>query len=343
MTTPSTAVNVLVQTQKMSDPMTSYGKSLVFDFSTQIPAEQMILAYSVALSGFSVQYATQSTVSDERVQQFAIGLVPNLVGNQVIVASNILLTDYNGDAASENQDVSGRESYAIVTVIAIIGTSPTNSWTVTNAFWITSGKDTVSIPSYTNNLAYSQQYIAGFDFSFGSNQQQLNGFQLDTSFASGDPNTSVILSGTVNMSINSDKGLGTVGLGFLAFESPPSGQELGVAIVPVPNPSWSMDSKGSNGMTATFTADITVPSGYQIAPQAAYLMSSIYLDFKDYHDLAIIAAGLTNATLTVDNNNNQVSGSLQMNLYSDEGISTYRIQSDSKLGGWVLVVFEPVS
>lgn len=345
MSTPSTAVQVLVQTQKMSDPMTSYGMSLVFDFSTQISAGQMILAYSVALSGFSVQYATQSTVSDEQVQQFGIGLVPNLVGNQVTVACNILLADYDGDAASETQDVSGRESYAVVTVIAIVGTAPTNNWTVTNAFWVPSGKDTVSIPSYTNNMACSGWYIAGFDYLYSDKtKHQINGFKLGTSSNAGDPSTSVMLSGNITMSTDDHySGNGTLGFGFLAFENPSAGQVLGVEIVTVPNPSWSMDSKGSNGMTATFTADITVPSGYQIS-QAAFLMSSIDLDFKDYHDLAIIAAGQTDAALNIDNTNNQVSGSLQMNLYSDEGLGgTYRIQTDSELEGLVLVVFEPAS
>ena len=50
------------------------------------------------------------------------------------------------------------------------------------------------------------------------------------------------------------------------------------------------------------------------------------------------------ATLNIDNTNNQVSGSLQINLYSDEGMGgTYRIQTDSNLEGLVLVVFEPAS
>jgi hypothetical protein len=343
MTTPSTAVNVLVQTQKMSDPMTSYGMSLVFDFSSQIPSGQMILAYSVGLSGFSVQYATQSMVSDEQVQQFGIGLVPNLVGNQVVVACNILLADYGGDAASETQDVSGRESYAVVTVIAIVGTAPTNNWTVTNAFWVPLDNDTVSIPSYSNNMACSGEYIAGFDYLFsGNTKHQINGFKLGTSSNSGDPNTSVMLSGSLTMSTDdSYSGNGTLGLGFVAFENPPAGQVLGVVIPTVLNSdlTWSMDSNGSNGMTTTYIANIDVPDGYKIS-QAAYLMSSVYLDFGEYHDLAIIAAGQSSAA--VDIGVGQVTVSLQMNLYSDEGLGgTYRIQSSSQLDGLILAVFEP--
>jgi hypothetical protein len=348
MSTQATAVQLLVQTQQMSDPMTSYGKSLVFDFSKlpngqPVPDGQQILAYSVALSGFQAQYATQSNSSDEQVQQFAVGLVPNLVGSQVIVTSNVVLADYDGDAASETQDVDGRESYAIVTVIAIIGTTPTNDWTVTNVFWLSSGADSVNnIPSFTNNMACSGQYVAGFDFLYtGNTKHEINGFKLSTSSNTGDTNTDVVLSGAVTMSTDSKyDGGGTVSLGFLAFENPSEGVTLGVDIV-TPTFSWD-DPDDSNGITGSFTADIDVPPNYQIS-QAAFLLSYIYLDFKDYHDLGIIAAGVTDTTINIDNTNNQVSGSLIMNLYSDEGISKYSIQKDSSMNGLVLVTFEPAS
>jgi len=345
MTTQITApaVQLLVQTQQMSDPMTSYGQSLIFDFGKQIQSGQQILAYSVALSGFLVQYATQSDVADEQVQQFAIGLVPSLVGSQVVVTSNILLADYDGDAASETQDVSGRESYALVTVIAIIGSAPTNTWTLTNTFWLQSGgSGSVNIPSFTNNLAYSSQYIAGFDFLFaGDTKEEVNGFKLITSSTAVSSTTDVVLNGSVTMSTDDKYSVeGTVSLGFLASENPSDGEVLGFEIIELSDLSWSSPN-GSNGMTASFSQNVNVPSGYQIS-NAAFLMSYIYLDFDKYHDLQIIGAGQSGA-LSVSNSNNTVSGSLLMNLYSDEGISKYSIQSDSSLTGSILVAFEPIS
>jgi hypothetical protein len=337
-----TAVQLLMKTQQMSDPMTSYGYSLIFDFTEQIPEGQQILAYSVGLSGFSVQYATQSNSSSEEVQQFGIGLVPSLVSGSVVsVACNLLLTDYDGDATSEKQDVSGRESYAIVTVIAIIGTSPTNDWTLTNIFSQKSGASSGNIPAFATNAACSGQYIAGFDFLYsGNGTQEVNGFQFTTSSLAGNPNTNVILSGDVSMTTDSKYDYSaTVSLGFLAFENVSQGQVLGVDMV-TPTFSWS-DPDDSSGMTGAFSASIDVPAGYEIA-QAAFLMSYIYLDFKNYHDLGIIAAGLTSdADLTVSNN--QVSGSLIMNLYANESVGKYGIQKDSSINGWVLVTFAPVS
>src|SRR5258707_1066032 len=82
-----------------------YGETLSFDFTPEV--EQYggtVLAYGVALTGFVLDYLTNSVYFAENVGHLAVRLVPNLVGNVVTVAANATITDYDADAPNPGKN-----------------------------------------------------------------------------------------------------------------------------------------------------------------------------------------------------------------------------------------------
>lgn len=344
--TPTVIAPVIVKTMEMPIPnATSYGTGLTFDFSEDVGEGNSILAYSVGLSGFQVFYATQSNESYENVQQFSINLVPNLINNTVVVTANIVLTDYDGDAASEAQDVSDRQSYAIVTVIAIAGKTATNDWALVNIFGqaaasTSPGSPNIPIPA---SPQFNSAFISGFNFAYESgNGHGVLGLYANVSSTAGTQSNSVSLSGEVTMDADNNYSNNTslIDLGLIAATTPGSGEMQNFQIVGV-SPTWNSPDSGY-GITGSFTQTISdIPSGYQIS-NAAFLMTKIDLHYgnNNYHNLGTIAAGLQHAT-TVTVSGNTLTGSLVMNVYADEPTERV-IDSGSSLSGFVVVVFEPI-
>ena len=322
---------------------TAYGSGLSFDFSDEIPDGEQILAYAVALTACDVNYATQSSVSYEPVERFAIKLVPSLADNVVAVSVGLILTDYDGDAASEPQDVEDRLSLATVTVIAYADTSADNSWRLCNAFDLASGKWSDDIPVPAGDPLYSRVMIAGFDFEYSDNDSHgVDALQVLTGLEAGTQSNTVQIQGSCTMDAQDkyDPPRASVDLAYLFQPTPQPGAVSTIQFVDI-TPSWGDVS--DSGMSASFSETVTVPDGYQLAA-AALVMSRLDLDFGGYHDVGTIVTGLhsTTPTYTVGaTGETEVSGTLRMNLYADE-LPDKQIASDSSISASIVAVFKPL-
>lgn len=324
-----------VITKTTNDPIITFAQPMYFQFN--VPEGEAILAYAVALNYFNLQYATDSGYNSEEVAQIAVRLIHNFIGDTVLVTPQMLLTDGGGSAASETQDVSGRESTLTVSVIAWVGNTPPSSQTlqILNCYGVPSSSTAIITvnESATNNIAF----LSGFGASFGNEQEQINSLSVSTS-ASIDYGTQLTPSGSVTLASSDNAAYTLTDIGVISFTN-----DYGLALV---NATASYnDVDKSSGMSGTLTADITIPSGYSQIAAAVPLITSFDLEFggsSTYH-VALFEAGITGGpgfpsgtTFPITSSGN-LTWDLNFNMWDDRGVNSY--MDSGALAAKILVQF----
>jgi hypothetical protein len=315
-----------VRTATMSDG-NSFASPLEFDFSGDIGTGEQILSYAVAMSGFVLNYETNSPYWAEKAGQLAVALTPNLFGTALDVCGNVVLTDYDGDAARDpGESVSDPGSVAQVTVLAVIGIpAPGRSPVAGTAFGLPSGQDSGNVPigSNTDTVAFLAGFsLAGTSGSTGS----IGGLSL-TSSVSSPVADEVKLNGEA--STPGFQTTGTVDVGVLAYGAALTGFQ----IVPV-SVSWSSPDDES-GMNGSFSATCTVPSGQSIT-QAALLLQDVSIVYEDTAEFQMIRA-MPVGNLSI--NGDVVSGTFNLNMYNPDFGAREYIKSSSNATMSVIVQF----
>ncbi|MFI9596728.1 hypothetical protein [Nonomuraea sp. NPDC052265] len=305
-----------VRTQKMPSG-NAFASPVVFDFSGDIGQGEQILAFAVALSGFLVNYETNSSFWAESVGAVGASLTPNLFGDTVVLGGNVMLTDYQGDTARCFWDgESDPASVVQATALAVIGTSVTTAVCGTT-FGLQSGADSppIDVPDGAQNLAF----LSGFSVASATGGRGYIGGLTLSSGVSSPLNDQVQVNGTTALTdFQSD---GTVDIGLLSYLPDLTGFDVARTV----DVNWSAPDK-ENGMTGTFQATFTIPDGYSQIVNAAILLQDVTIVYGDTTTLELIGA-MQSSDLTISGA--QVSGSFILNIYNpDWGARTY-ITSDS--------------
>ncbi|MGQ5260942.1 hypothetical protein ACTWLT_09325 [Micromonospora sp. ZYX-F-536] len=304
-----------VRTQAMPDA-NPFASPVVFDFTADIDSGEQILAYAVAMSGFVLNYQTNSAWWAEDAGAVGVSLTPNLIGTVVAVGGNVMLTDYDGDSAIDppNSD-SGPGSVAQVSVLAVIGTPYTSAPVCATAFGLTSGQDSSVVPIGDNTTSLA--FLSGFSVAASDGTGEIGGLTLASSVASPVGNQ-VTVNGSVGLTNFSTTG--TVDVGLLSYGADLVGFDVQAASV-----TWLLP-EGQQGMTGVFFVDFTIPSGYSSVAQAALLLqdvSIVYDDTAEFQLIQVMQAG----DLSI--NACTVSGSVVLNLFNPDTGAHHYICGDS--------------
>ncbi|MCW2933118.1 MAG: hypothetical protein JWM19_4080 [Actinomycetia bacterium] len=303
----------------------AFASPVLFDFTDDVGQGEQILGYAVGMSGFLLNYVTNSDYWAENAGTVAASLTPNLLGNVIVVGGNVLLTDYDGDSARDFPDGSkDPASVAQVTALAVIGTSLTTTVCGT-AFGLTTGKDSQEINISNNtNLAF----LSGFSVAgTGGDAGEIGGLTL-TSSVSSPYQDQVTVNGTTSLS--NFPTTGTVDVGILSYGSDLEGFDVQPATV-----KWG-DPNGVQGMTGTFLNTFTIPAPYSQIANAAILLQGVTIHYGDTANFELIEA-MQPSGLSIDGD--QVSGAFTLNMFNpDFGARTY-ISRDSTAALSVIVQF----
>jgi hypothetical protein len=310
-----------VVTHSLSSPRIAFGQSIPFVFD--LSGGAAIISYAVVLGAFDLRYATDSSHDSEPVGQVAVRLIPNLIGDTVLVTPQLLLTDGNGSATSEDQDVSGRVSTLTASVIAWVSTSVPASQTLQllNAYGIQSDAPaTVTI----NSAATYKSFLTGFAASFSDDSVDLNGLSVSTS-SSVENGSAMTLESTTTLQGSSAAPDSFADVGLVSFTSAVSGLALLSATA-----SFS-DANEKSGITGTLSATIDIPSGFSKIVAAVPLIESFSTSFKSGStaQIAELAAGITGGpgfpggtTFPITESGTQT-WNLYFNIWGDRGSNTY--------------------
>ncbi|APR79634.1 Hypothetical protein A7982_04981 [Minicystis rosea] len=310
-----------VITQTMSSPNIVFGQTLPFTFD--LSGGGAIISYAVALSSFDLRFATDSSHDSEPVGQVAVRLVPNLVGDTVLVTPQLLLSDGNGSAGSESQDVSGRTSTLTASVLAWVSTSVPASQTLQllNAYGIQSD---APAPVTINSAATYKAFLTGFAASFSDDAVDLNGLSVSAS-SSVENGTALTLESTTSLQGDSTAPDSFADVGLVSFTSAVSGLALVSATA-----SFN-DANEKSGISGTLSATIDIPSGFTKIVAAVPLIESFSASFKNSStaQIAELAAGVTGGpgfpggtTFPITESGTQT-WSLYFNIWGDRGSNTY--------------------
>jgi hypothetical protein len=318
-------MGISVRTSTLS-PVTAYGNVINVDFSSDVGSGERVLAYSVALSYFRFQWATDSHNSFADVGQIGITLVPNLTGNTVSITANMVLTDYDGSGAAEPADAGndGRESYVRVTVIAYIASSDNNAYAVLGTAYGVNGS-TPAVPISPSGVPLTYAFISGFNATASSAAGMKS---LNVSVSAGTAsNNSVPLTGACSTVGDNGTTTGTVDVGVLSTPNTSFGVNL------LSNLSWSKPDE-ENGMSCAFSTTFPLSAGQSIA-HAGVILQKLFLTFDDPHSVEYLEAGVTTDPLTISGGT--VSGSLILNLYKNGAWpDEYWIDKSSTLTAYVV-------
>ena len=309
-----------VITQTMSSPNITFGQTLPFTFD--LSGGGAIISYAVALGAFDLRFATDSGHDSEPVGQLAVRLVPNLVGDTVLVTPQLLMSDGNGSAASEDQDVSGRTSTLTVSVLAWVATSPPAGQTLQllNAFGIQAD---APAPVAIDSSAIYKSFLTGFAASFSDDADSINSLSVSTT-ASVENSSSLTLESTTTLQGSSAASSAFADVGLVSFTSAVTGLAL------VDATATFNDADGKSGMTGSLTATIDIPSGFTRIAAAVPLIESFSVSFKGSStaQIAELAAGITGGpgfggtTFPITTSGTQT-WNLYANIWGDRGSNTY--------------------
>jgi hypothetical protein len=304
------------QTNTSSGP---YGQCLQFDFSHDIGPSQFILSYGVALSGWCMDYDTNSIDWAEKLGELGINFVPNLGSGSVLyVTANPYMSDYDGDAAGFGSP----PTLIQATAVALIG-SQANGGFVGNTYAI---EDAQTGPVYD----------IGDNPIWGG---WLSGFMLDSQ----DPGDvrSIALAATLNGPTDQQFTLSSVATttdvvttgsidAFVLsypYPEPPTDadQPANFQIVPA---AITWDSvNGKQGMTGSFSASFSPPSGMTIT-NWGILQQKVQLDYTD-DELQLVAAQYCGSFPTNPPDGNTVEGSFVVNIMNPDATHHDSIKSSS--------------
>jgi hypothetical protein len=305
----------------------AFASPVLFDFTGDVGQGEQILAYAVGMSGFLLNYVTNSDWGywAESAGTVAVSLTPNLLGNVLAIGGNVLLTDYDGDSARDFPDGDDNPaSVAQVTALAVIGTSLTTTVCGT-AFGLTSGRDSQEINIHTNtNLAF----LSGFSVAgTGGDADEIGGLTLTSSVSSPYQNQ-VTVNGTTSLSNFATTG--TVDVGILSYGSDLTGFD----VQPV-NVNWGAPN-GEQGMTGTFQNTFTIPASYSQIANAAILLQDVTIVYGDTANFELIEA-MQPSGLFIDGD--QVSGGFTLNMFNPDATAKTYISGESTVKLSVIVQF----
>jgi len=313
-------MNVLSVRSASTTGAIAYGETLLFDFSSDVPAGGQVLAYAVGLAGWTLAYVTTSDLFAENVALLGVKLVPNLVGNQLYVVANALMTDYDGDfgAGPPNQYP---PTSAQVTAIAIVGTGPIAGQEVLgNLYGIANGATSPGIDVGENT--FNVVFLSGFDLAVTGLPGKISGLSLGISLGL----VQEQLTATASASADGLESSGSIDA--LVLSAPQV-----VAVLPA---IINFSAPDENGLSGTFSVAFDPPAGSSIV-QAAVLQQRIDLQFAggDTHEINLVSAMLAGG-LTI--NGNVVSGAYTLNILNPD-FPANTIGSDSSATIWVIAQF----
>ena len=303
-----------------------FAQPVRFDFSENVGSGEQVLAYAVAMSGFMLNYDTDSDYWAEPAGRAAVNLVPNLVGNVLQVDGNVVLTDFDDDSARSTPGDGSPVSGAQITAIALIDSSEGGGFVLGNAFGMPSGQNSppITVAGNTDN----QVFIAGFSVQ-GQNGSagSIAGFSVGSSV--GEPiQQAVNVTGTVGMAEMNTTG--TVDIGLLSV---PAGGNQNFGVQPAAI-TWGAPN-GGDGMLGSLSATFQVPASKKIVA-AALLLESVDIVYEDTAEIQQISA-LQKGDLQVDGST--VTGQFVLNMYNpDFGARTY-ISATSTASIFVIAQF----
>ncbi len=276
-------MSLQVVTQNMTSPYVAFAQPMQFQFDLNGGA---IISYFVVLDYFQLKYATDSEYNSEQVAQLGVRLISNLIGDTVVVTPQLLMTDGNGSAASEDQDVSGRDSFVTASVVAWVADSPPSnlSLQLLNAYGVQS--QTSDVISIASGASY-HSFLAGFGATFGNEMDEVCSLSASTD-TSVENSTELTLETKTDLVGHSTAGYSMTDAGLVAFTNAMTGIALVDATVSVGS------VNGTSGIDGTLSADITIPSGYSQIAAAIPLIDSFSISFgnNDAHHIAELAAGI---------------------------------------------------
>ncbi|MFL6276567.1 MAG: hypothetical protein ACJ74G_15365 [Blastocatellia bacterium] len=323
-------ISVRLVEMDYSSYVTVAGTQISLDFSSDVGEGESVLAYTVGLSFFQVRYATDSSESSEDIGQMGVSLVPNQVGNTVYVTVNQILTDFDGSGASENQDVSGRNSYVWITGIAYIGTSLSNQTAIVcTAYDLPStGTSSPGIAINSSVGVDNNYFLSGFDvyFSPKGGSAEPDGFSVS---ASANISSSIAtLNGKVALDTSGQSSTGSVDVGFMST--------FGVNNYAVKE--WSNTwgkASNSNFQTASLSESFTIPEGYTKISNAGLLLQKVDLSVGNDHHIQEIGFGVVDNGLTISGDT--VTGTLGVSMWGDRDGNYYLNSGD--LTAYLIVQF----
>lgn len=270
-------------TKSTTTPIITFAQPMTFTFD--VASNEAILGYTVALSYFDLRYGTNSPHNSEEVAQVAVRLIPNLIGNTILITPQMLLANGSGAAAAENQDDSGRESTVTVTVVALVGTSPpvNNSLQLLNAYNIHDAAPPITV----NASAYFHAFLAGFAASFSGEDREISTLSASVS-ASVNNGTELTLQASTALVGGSTASNYFADTGLVAFTRDIAGMALVDATVSIGS------ANKSNGATGTLSANLAIPAGFNRIVAAVPLINAFSIGYDgDSYTVAELAAGIT--------------------------------------------------
>lgn len=305
--------------------ISAIGETLVFDFSSDVTSGNSILNYGVALSGFLLNYETNSSDWAEQMGMLTVNFAPNLIGTRLYVMANAIMTDYDGDAGhAPSTDNSNPACTIQATAIALIGSSIESPAVVLgNLYDIGNGQS--SSPIKIGQDYFYGAFLSGFSLAASGGSA---GSVSSLSFAVTDNVTQDELTVTASTSVGS---MGTVGsVDALLFAAPTT--LTGFQIVPVNIEFQAPD--GNQGMTGSFLAEFDPPDGLKIL-NCGLLLQNVNIIYGDNAQFQV----LSSSGFTFPPIHNNVAGLYTLNIYNpDFGARTY-ISSNSSVIMYAIAQF----
>ena len=309
---------------------TSFASPVVLDFSADVGEGESILAYTIALSGFAMEFDVSTDVPGARkLGRTAITLIPNLVGNAVYVTGDLVLTDYDGNCAT--QAISGKEysSVAVITAIALIGNAAERSsdgFVLGNVFGLASGTSTPNINVQSNSTNWG--LISGF--SAQANQDipaEISGLDIKA-VVNQAPGSDAL---TITATCETPEGPNVNGNADVAVLSIPNGISGSFQIVNA-NVTWSEPTK--EGKLGTIVAVFDeMPEGQSIQNYGV-LLEEIYLTYDTQAKFQVLVA--LSALLPAGN---MITGLVTLNIHDGNIFNHHYISHASYVTAYLIAQF----
>ena len=309
-TPPDPLLSVRTGQTATSSPTGPYGQMMSFDFSGDIGEGQSILAYGVALSGWCLDYVTNSAYWAENLGLLGVNLVPNLCGTALYVTANPYMSDNDGDAAGFPSDNSP-PTLVQVTATALIGSQPVQDTYVGNVYGIANGGSSPAFDIGTNPVYGA--WMSGFMLSSDApGDVGMIGLAANLSGPTNQQFTVNSVATTTDVPTS-----GSIDTFVLSYPYSPSGggsQSANFQIVSVGINWGSVDEE--SGLTGTFSATFSPPTGMSIT-NWGILQQQVTLDYTD-DELMLAAAQYVGNFPTSAPSGNTVDGSFVLNIMNPD-------------------------
>jgi hypothetical protein len=322
--------NLLSITSASTVGLSPFGEVLNFDFSAAASqAGGQVLAYAVGLTGFCLNYQTNSPFWAEEMALLQVSLVPNLVGNVLYVSANALMSDYDGDAARPAAGGPGDPATTVQAIaVALVGTSypsPPNEVVLGNYYQIPDKQSTS--PPVSSNPAWATG-LSGFSLVSPSGSGTVKGLSLGAPGTLGSHEVTI----TSTAYVNDFAVAGAVDAFIVAAP-----QELNLSTCNA-SISWG-STNGQEGLTGSLQASPILQKGQTIVSAFA-LLTSLTIVYVGPADFQLVSASLV-GPLTIKDGS--VTGQFNLNMYNPDFTHRTYIDSSSTASIMVLAQTAPSS